>query len=343
LSVDDPKWRWMDKQINKQFAPFRKGITKEMLDETMKNAPKIPYGEHFVRFQILDGKVHGMAKLPLQKTVKELLERVAAVYPLPDVDIICYAADQIWQEHLLKGPVFISSLRVGGSPNVIQMPIEMSVLYEDKFVPVVQEQSENLLWENKISKIFWRGQCNDGWTRYSNPEFWTTFPRGKLCTWSREYPDLIDAAFSSFQPWQINKKTRDEFLKFFPLKRASWEEYLSHKFLIDLDGVVASIPGCYWKLLSNCTVFKHASKFSLFFYTLLKPWVHYVPLRNDLSDLFEKIDWALEHDQRAKEIAENGRQLALENFMPEHIYLYCYKVLCKYASCQRWTPSKEAL
>ncbi|MFZ0565680.1 MAG: hypothetical protein WAM28_05805, partial [Chlamydiales bacterium] len=42
LSVDDPKWRWMDKQINKQFAPFRKGITKEMLDETMKNAPKIP-------------------------------------------------------------------------------------------------------------------------------------------------------------------------------------------------------------------------------------------------------------------------------------------------------------
>jgi len=341
LGIDDPRWKWMDDQINEQFAPFESGITKKMLDQTMRDAPQIPFGTHMVRLQVLDGKVYGEAKTSTHERAKKLLERVVAVYPVPDVDIICFPADQLWHDWLLSGPVFASSLRKRGSSKVIQMPIQLSVIYEDAFVPIVQTLSTKLPWEEKISKIFWRGQCNDAGREYSNPKKWTTYRRGKLCAWSKEYPDVIDASFSSFQSYQVHEKVRQEFFEFFPLKRATWEEYFNHKYLIDLDGVVASIPGCAWKLLSNCTLFKHESNFSLFFYPILKPWVHYIPLESDLSDLFEKTAWAMENEQEARNIAEAGRALALENFMPEHIYLYCYKVLCKYASLQRWDPSSS--
>ena len=76
-----------------------------------------------------------------------------------------------------------------------------------------------------------------------------------------------------------------------------------------------------------------------FFYNELSPWKHYVPVKSDLSDLPEKILWAKTHDEEAKLIADNAREFALTHIMPEHILLYCYKVLIKYASLQKFQPS----
>jgi Glycosyl transferase family 90 len=40
---------------------------------------------------------------------------------------------------------------------------------------------------------------------------------------------------------------------------------------------------------------------------LLEPWVHYVPLNEDLSDVEEKMQWVLDNDESAKEIAHRGK------------------------------------
>ncbi len=334
LKVDDPRWKWMDEQIEEQFAPFKNGITKKMIDETSLLADQISFGEHMVRIEIIKGKVFSNATTDVHQRAVKLLERVVAIYPVPDVDIICFPADQLWQDGQLKAPVFASALRKNGSPCVIHMPIQQSIRFEDEYVLRTLCLNKKLPWEKKIAKIFWRGQCNDGGRGYSNPKNWTIYRRGKLCSWSNEYPELIDAAFSGYQNYQVAPEIRGQFFEYFPLERASWEEYQNYKYLIDLDGVVTAVPGCAWKFLSNSAVFKHESSFHLYFYKLMEPWVHYIPLNEDISDLFEKLDWALEHDAEARAIAENGNRLALENIMPEHIYLYCYKALCKYASLQ---------
>ena len=36
------------------------------------------------------------------------------------------------------------------------------------------------------------------------------------------------------------------------------------------------------------------------------PWYHYVPVKNDLSDLITNIKWLIEHDKEAEQIAING-------------------------------------
>jgi Glycosyl transferase family 90 len=39
---------------------------------------------------------------------------------------------------------------------------------------------------------------------------------------------------------------------------------------------------------------------------LLEPWVHYIPLNDDLSDVEEKMQWVLDNDEAAKQIAHSG-------------------------------------
>ncbi len=40
------------------------------------------------------------------------------------------------------------------------------------------------------------------------------------------------------------------------------------------------------------------------------PWVHYVPIKADLSDLREKYEWAESHPNEAKQIAEKATEFA---------------------------------
>lgn len=40
---------------------------------------------------------------------------------------------------------------------------------------------------------------------------------------------------------------------------------------------------------------------------LLVPWVHYVPLNEDLSDVEEKCRWVLDNQEKAQEIAHAGK------------------------------------
>ena len=42
----------------------------------------------------------------------------------------------------------------------------------------------------------------------------------------------------------------------------------------------------------------------------MKPWVHYVPVQSDLSDLKEQFDWAESHQDKAREISGAATLLA---------------------------------
>ena len=39
---------------------------------------------------------------------------------------------------------------------------------------------------------------------------------------------------------------------------------------------------------------------------LLVPWVHYIPLNEDATDVEEKMKWVLENDEQARHISENA-------------------------------------
>lgn len=60
---------------------------------------------------------------------------------------------------------------------------------------------------------------------------------------------------------------------------------------MNVDGTVAAYRFPYL-MLGNSLVLKQDSPYYEHFYTHLKPGVHYIPVKRDLSDLIEKIKWA---------------------------------------------------
>lgn len=67
------------------------------------------------------------------------------------------------------------------------------------------------------------------------------------------------------------------------------------KYQINLDGTVAAYRLPYL-LAGDSLILKQDSGYYEHFYKQLSPGVHYVPIKSDLSDLLDKIKWAIEHD-----------------------------------------------
>ncbi|MEP9390169.1 glycosyl transferase family 90 [Mesorhizobium sp. KR9-304] len=89
--------------------------------------------------------------------------------------------------------------------------------------------------------------------------------------------------------------------------------WLVRKFAIDIDGNTNAWTNLFTRLLAGCCVIKIASPFGYrqWYYDALTPWQHFVPVKADLSDLREKIDWCRTHDAECAEIASAGRDFAL--------------------------------
>lgn len=64
---------------------------------------------------------------------------------------------------------------------------------------------------------------------------------------------------------------------------------------------------------------------TFWFSDLLTPFGNYIPVKYDLSDLEEKIEWVLEHDEEAREIAKRAAEFAYRVFTPEYQSEYLYQ------------------
>lgn len=100
---------------------------------------------------------------------------------------------------------------------------------------------------------------------------------------------------------------------------------------MNIDGTVAAYRFPYL-LAGDSLVFKQESKYYEFFYKDLVPGLHYVPVKSDLSDLVDKINWAKEHDEDGLKIVKHARQFARDNLLPRDILCY-YTVLFHVCMC----------
>ncbi len=59
----------------------------------------------------------------------------------------------------------------------------------------------------------------------------------------------------------------------------------------------------------------------------LVPYVHYIPVEMDLSDLDAKVKWAIEHDVEAKRIAINAQMFAERRLGSSQLHCYTHLLL----------------
>ena len=72
----------------------------------------------------------------------------------------------------------------------------------------------------------------------------------------------------------------------------------------------------------------------------LQPWVHYVPYSFAGSDLIEKVLWLQQHDDMARQIAENGKAFGKSYLRLEDYFCYAAKAL---SEVSRLTKDSDAI
>ncbi|XP_068165503.1 protein O-glucosyltransferase 1 [Antennarius striatus] len=178
-------------------------------------------------------------------------------------------------------------------------------------------------WKNKESRGFFRGSR-------TSPE------RDPLIILSREDPDLVDAEYTKNQAWRSEKDT----LGRPPAKEIPLVDHCKYKYLFNFRGVAASFR---FKHLFLCgsLVFHVGDEWQEFFYPQLKPWVHYIPVRQDLHDVRQLLQFAKENDAIAQEIASRGEEFILNHLRMEDISCYWERLLTEYSRLLTYKPKRN--
>ena len=163
-------------------------------------------------------------------------------------------------------------------------------------------------WHAREPLVGWRGSV----TGAAAPSI-EMIPRVALALACRDIPGTDVRLFgvhptmdNSFEPGTIAA-----FLARHDLEGDRWymPAFAGYRYVLDIDGH-ANAWGFIEKLILGCCVLKVGSVFEQWFYDRLQPWVHYVPVRGDLSDLREVIDWCYAHDEQCAWIAGNAARAA---------------------------------
>eukprot|EP00956_Cyclotella_meneghiniana_P021632 scaffold39630_cov74-Cyclotella_meneghiniana.AAC.1 len=178
------------------------------------------------------------------------------------------------------------------------------------YVPVeyyhreIRESGLEVPWSEKEEKVFWRGSPT-GQRKYL------------LSQWINYDPNQVDVAF--FHLTKDNRGTK--FMRNYidqHYVRAGKHTLLSmnrYKYLLNIEGNDSS-SGITWMLYSNSVVFMSRPSVAAWaMEDLLIPFVHYIPLADDYSNLLEMLKWAKEHDQACQEISSRATE-----FM-EHLWM----------------------
>jgi len=124
--------------------------------------------------------------------------------------------------------------------------------------------------------------------------------------------------------------------------RRPFEENWEYKVLIDIEGFAWSLR-LKNLLYSNSVVFKPIPIFREFWQDLLKPWVHYIPVKFDFSDVEEKLDQVLSGNNSYLSVIQASTDFIKDHLRIEDAHCYAYKLLLEYSKLMKYNmkPSKD--
>lgn len=163
-------------------------------------------------------------------------------------------------------------------------------------------------WHERRDMVLWRGASNG--RPLGSASF---YQRLELCRRARRsaFADRLDIGMTDLDGVFDEGQRAEAGALIKPYVPNS--DFLLYRYLIDVDGWSNS-----WalleKLIMGAAVLKVESAFGYrqWFYGRLVPWRHYVPLRADLADFDEKLNWLSAVPEEAEKIARAGRALADE-------------------------------
>jgi hypothetical protein len=106
------------------------------------------------------------------------------------------------------------------------------------------------------------------------------------------------------------------------------DDMINYKYILDIDGNASTWDATAWKLNTNSVIFKSDSNWVQWFYADdFKPYVHYIPIKDDFSDIQEKFHWCEANPDKCAEISDNAKQLFHKIYLHENVVKYTTKMV----------------
>lgn len=159
--------------------------------------------------------------------------------------------------------------------------------------------SYHIPWEKKQNLLFWRGGVSGGDWRVNMVRCCLNIPRTDV-----KFVDTYS------RPGCNPQETPELFTEKIDVK-----EQMKYKALLYIDGN-SSASNATWIFASGSVpvmIMRHEFWFSKH----LIPWVHYVPVKWDRTDLVERLQWIWDNDDAARKIAENALELSRTILTPD--------------------------
>lgn len=96
-------------------------------------------------------------------------------------------------------------------------------------------------------------------------------------------------------------------LPFGLVKELTPEQQSEYKYIINVDGHVSAFR-LSLELNMGSVILLVDSPWKMWYKDMIKPYVHYVPVKGDLSDIIDIIQWCRDNDDKCEEIASNARE-----------------------------------
>lgn len=211
--------------------------------------------------------------------------------------------------------------------------------FENKWFPDSYKENENytqnfnIPWENKKPTAVFRGSTTGcGTTIQTNQRLKVAYLSKNTNPDSNGIP-YLDAGITK---WNLRprKLENQEYLTtidissldFSLVEKLTPYEQSSYKYIVHIAGHVEAFR-LSLELNMGSVILLVKSPWKLWYSDLLKEYVHYVPVKEDLSDLISKIAWCRNHDDECKKIAENAKEFYKTYLGKNAILDYMQKIL----------------
>jgi hypothetical protein len=162
-------------------------------------------------------------------------------------------------------------------------------------------------FHEKKNTVLWRGT--------GKTALRSRFRKNMVSKYQNFNENIIDIKFTSMFDY-------DEDLNDYIIAEAmNYKEILQYKFLVSIEGndVATNLK---WCLLSNSVVLmSKPTKCSWFMEDNLIPFEHYVPLKDDYSNIEEMYTWCMNNLEKCETISKNASKY-IENFLDDKNEMY---------------------
>ena len=181
-----------------------------------------------------------------------------------------------------------------------------------------QVAASPVAWDARRPVVFWRGGTT-GQRRHAapgdgEPDEFTWLPRLDLCRRAHasalaEHYDVGISHVCQIDEPHLLARVEAAGVRRAPVPRAG---FLGHRAILVIDGNSSAWSALFCALLTGACVLKVESprSYRQWYYGDLQPWVHFVPVSEDLHDLDDRTAWLLAHDDEARDIGQAGQRLA---------------------------------